>query len=167
MESTFAPEENVIIGNVAFYGATTGKAFINGKAGERFCVRNSGVQAVVEGIGDHGCEYMTGGTVVVLGGVGRNFGAGMSGGIAFVYDKDRTLVSKSNTEGLNFNPVENTDDLNTLKDLVEEHYNMTLSPLAQRLLENWEQEVTHFVKVLPEEYRLALLRLEEENTETV
>ena len=167
MESTFAPEENVIIGNVAFYGATTGKAFINGKAGERFCVRNSGVQAVVEGIGDHGCEYMTGGTVVILGGVGRNFGAGMSGGIAFVYDKDHTLVSKSNTDGLNFIPVETTGDLHTLKELVEEHYNMTLSPLAQRLLENWEQEVTHFVKVLPEEYRLALLRLEEENTETV
>ncbi|WP_124981434.1 glutamate synthase large subunit [Nonlabens xiamenensis] len=164
MESTFVPEENVIIGNVALYGATSGKAFINGKAGERFCVRNSGAQAVVEGIGDHGCEYMTGGTVVILGSVGRNFGAGMSGGIAYVYDPSSELQRKSNSEGLNFGPVQQEEDLQLLKEMVEEHYNATYSKLAQRLLENWEREVHHFIKVLPEEYRQALLKLAEEQT---
>ena len=162
-EATIKPEENVIIGNVALYGATSGEAYINGKAGERFAVRNSGAKAVVEGIGDHGCEYMTGGTVVVLGEVGRNFGAGMSGGIAFVYDKAGTLSRKANKEGaLNLYPVQELEDIQTLKGLVENHYNMTLSPIAQRLLENWEVELKHFIKVLPEEYKQALIRLENE-----
>jgi glutamate synthase (ferredoxin) len=162
-EATIKPEENVIIGNVALYGATSGEAYINGKAGERFAVRNSGAKAVVEGIGDHGCEYMTGGTVVVLGEVGRNFGAGMSGGIAFVYDKAGTLSRKANKEGaLNLDPVQELEDIQTLKGLVENHYNMTLSPIAQRLLENWEVELKHFIKVLPEEYKQALIRLENE-----
>lgn len=162
VDATIVPEENVIIGNVAFYGATAGEAYINGKAGERFCVRNSGATAVVEGIGDHGCEYMTGGVAVILGNVGRNFGAGMSGGIAYVYDPESSLSRKANSEGLNFLKVDESQDILQLRELVENHYNATLSPLAQRLLENWEKEISNFTKVLPEEYRQALLRLEEE-----
>lgn len=162
VDATIIPEENVIIGNVAFYGATAGEAYINGKAGERFCVRNSGATAVVEGIGDHGCEYMTGGVAVILGDVGRNFGAGMSGGIAYVYDPESSLSRKANSEGLNFLKVDESQDILQLRELVENHYNATLSPLAQRLLENWEKEISNFTKVLPEEYRQALLRLEEE-----
>lgn len=161
-EATITPEDNVIIGNVALYGATSGEAYINGKAGERFCVRNSGAQAVVEGIGDHGCEYMTGGVAVILGTVGRNFGAGMSGGIAYVYDTENTLSRKANLEGLNLDPITEQDDEQQLKQLVENHYNATFSPLAQRLLENWEAALPHFVKVLPEEYKQALLKLEAE-----
>jgi len=163
-ESTIIPEENIIIGNVALYGATSGEVYINGKAGERFCVRNSGAQAVVEGIGDHGCEYMTGGRAVILGEVGRNFGAGMSGGIAYVYDSNKTFEKKCNKEGLNLDPVDTAEDIQELKSLIENHYNATLSPLAQRLLENWQKELPKFIKVLPEEYRQALVRLEEENT---
>ncbi|WP_339845092.1 glutamate synthase large subunit [uncultured Dokdonia sp.] len=162
VEATIIPEDNVIIGNVAFYGATAGEAYINGKAGERFCVRNSGARAVVEGIGDHGCEYMTGGVAVILGAVGRNFGAGMSGGIAYVYDVDSSLSRKANSEGLNFLKVEEKQDREELRQLVENHYNATQSPLAQRFLENWDVEIGNFTKVLPEEYRQALIRLEEE-----
>ncbi len=165
-DATITPEENVIIGNVAFYGATSGEAYINGKAGERFCVRNSGARAVVEGIGDHGCEYMTGGVAVILGEVGRNFGAGMSGGIAYVYDKKGSLFQNTSLEGLNLDPITESKDKDQLRRLVENHYNATLSPLAQRLLENWEKELTHFIKVLPEEYKQALIRLEKENTIT-
>ncbi len=162
-EATIIPEKNVIVGNVALYGATAGEAYINGKAGERFCVRNSGAKAVVEGIGDHGCEYMTGGIAVILGEVGRNFGAGMSGGIAFIYDTNNTFKNHCNTEGLNLNPVTETEDIIILKSLIENHYNGTLSPLAQRILEKWEAELPKFIKVLPEEYRQALIRLEQEN----
>lgn len=161
-EATIVPEDNVIIGNVALYGATSGEAFINGKAGERFCVRNSGATAVVEGIGDHGCEYMTGGTTVILGEVGRNFGAGMSGGITYVYDVNKNFESHCNKEGLNIDPVTEQEDIQALKELIEKHYNATLSPLAQRILEHWDKSIKHFKKVLPEEYRQALLRLEEE-----
>ncbi|MDA8572956.1 glutamate synthase large subunit [Flavobacteriaceae bacterium] len=162
-ESTIVPEENIIIGNVALYGATSGEVYINGKAGERFCVRNSGAKAVVEGIGDHGCEYMTGGIAVVLGEVGRNFGAGMSGGIAYIYDPDKTFKSKCNQEGLNLDPLSDDAHILELRALIENHYNTTLSPLAQRILEQWEVAVKAFVRVLPEEYRQALIRLEEEN----
>ena len=162
-EATIIPEENIIIGNVALYGATSGEAYINGKAGERFCVRNSGAKAVVEGIGDHGCEYMTGGVAVILGEVGRNFGAGMSGGIAYIYDSHKTFKKRCNFEGLNLDPVTNKEDIKQLKLLIENHYNATLSPLAQRILENWEKELRKFIKVLPEEYRQALIRLEKEN----
>lgn len=163
-EATIVPEENIIIGNVALYGATSGEAYINGKAGERFCVRNSGAKAVVEGIGDHGCEYMTGGVAVILGEVGRNFGAGMSGGIAYVYDTKKTFERNCNKEGLNLDPLKSKEDIAELKDLIENHYNATLSPLAQRILENWNRELKKFIKVLPEEYRQALKRLEEENS---
>ncbi|WP_220628120.1 glutamate synthase large subunit [Confluentibacter sediminis] len=166
-EATIVPEENVIIGNVALYGATSGEIYINGKAGERFCVRNSGAKAVVEGIGDHGCEYMTGGMAVILGEVGRNFGAGMSGGIAFIYDSKNTFKKNCNADGLNLDPVTEPADIVALKELIENHYNYTLSPLAQRILENWETELPKFIKVLPEEYRQALIRLEKENLITL
>jgi glutamate synthase (ferredoxin) len=161
-EATIKPEENVIIGNVALYGATAGEAYFNGTAGERFCVRNSGAKAVVEGIGDHGCEYMTGGVAVILGAVGRNFGAGMSGGVAYVYDVNKRFHKQVNPEGLNIDPVTEQEDVVQLKEMIENHYNATLSPLAQRLLENWQEELPNFLKILPEEYRQALLRLEEE-----
>ncbi|MCW5517936.1 glutamate synthase large subunit [Muriicola sp. Z0-33] len=164
--ATFVPEENVITGNVSLYGATAGRAYINGKAGERFCVRNSGAKTVVEGIGDHGCEYMTGGVAVILGEVGRNFGAGMSGGIAYVYDKNNTFEKRCNKEALNLLPVEKEEDIKELKELIESHYNYTMSPLAQRILENWDTCLPKFVKVFPEEYRQALIRLEEEKLQT-
>ncbi|WP_425234213.1 glutamate synthase large subunit [Ulvibacterium sp.] len=166
-KSTLQPEENVITGNVTLYGATSGEAYINGKAGERFCVRNSGAKAVVEGIGDHGCEYMTGGIAVILGEVGRNFGAGMSGGIAYVFDEKNTFRQKCNTETLNLLEVDEDNDIKQLKQLIENHYNATLSPLAQRILEDWEQSLPKFVKVFPEEYRQALIRLEKEKLETI
>ena len=165
--STIVPEENVITGNVTLYGATAGRAYINGKAGERFCVRNSGAKTVVEGIGDHGCEYMTGGVAVILGEVGRNFGAGMSGGIAYVYDKNKTFEKNCSKEGLNLLAVEEDQDIKQLRELVESHYNYTMSPLAQRILENWEDCLPDFVKVFPEEYRQALIRLEEEKLQTI
>ncbi|HZJ20118.1 MAG TPA: glutamate synthase large subunit, partial [Pricia sp.] len=165
--STLVPEDNVITGNVTLYGATAGRAYINGKAGERFCVRNSGAKAVVEGIGDHGCEYMTGGVAVILGEVGRNFGAGMSGGIAYIFDEKKTFEKNCNTEDLNLLEVTEAQDVKQLKDLIESHYNSTSSPLAQRILENWEECLPKFVKVLPEEYRKALIRLEEERLETI
>jgi glutamate synthase (ferredoxin) len=164
--STLRPEENIIAGNVCLYGATSGEAYINGKAGERFCVRNSGARAVVEGIGDHGCEYMTGGVAVILGSVGRNFGAGMSGGIAYVFDSEGDFIGKCKNHSLNFLPVEETSDIRDLKELIENHYNATQSPMAQRILESWEACLPKFVKVFPEEYRQALIRLENEQLET-
>ena len=162
-EATIIPENNIIVGNVALYGATSGEAYINGKAGERFCVRNSGAKAVVEGIGDHGCEYMTGGVAVILGDVGRNFGAGMSGGIAYVYDPNKSFKTRCNSDGLNLDPLSDKAHIDELKQLIEDHYNATLSPLAQRLLEQWESTQQHFVRVFPEEYKQALIRLEKEN----
>ncbi len=166
-KSTLVPEENIITGNVTLYGATSGEAYINGKAGERFCVRNSGAKAVVEGIGDHGCEYMTGGVAVILGKVGRNFGAGMSGGIAYVFDEDGSFTKNCNGEALNLLAVEEDNDIRELRELIENHYNATLSPLAQRILENWESCLSKFIKVFPEEYRQALIRLEKEQLETL
>ncbi len=166
-KSTLKPEENVITGNVVLYGATSGEAYINGKAGERFCVRNSGAHAVVEGIGDHGCEYMTGGIAVILGEVGRNFGAGMSGGLAYVFDEKKTFERKCNSEDLNLLPVDEPTDIAQLRQLIENHYNATLSPIAQRILENWEKSLPLFIKVFPEEYKQALIRLEREKLETI
>lgn len=163
---TIVPEDNIITGNVTLYGATSGEVYINGKAGERFCVRNSGAKAVVEGIGDHGCEYMTGGVAVILGKVGRNFGAGMSGGIAFVLDQDQTFTQNCNADDLNIDPVKTKEDTQLLRDLIENHFVATSSPLAKRILENWETYLPKFKKVLPEEYRRALIRLENEQLET-
>ncbi|MDP5081679.1 MAG: glutamate synthase-related protein, partial [Winogradskyella sp.] len=162
---TIIPEDNIITGNVTLYGATSGEVYINGKAGERFCVRNSGAQAVVEGIGDHGCEYMTGGIAVILGKVGRNFGAGMSGGIAYVLDDDGNFEKEYSSLELNIDSVENVDDQIQLKDLIQKHYKATGSPLASRILENWNTYLPKFKKVLPEEYRRALERLEQEQLE--
>jgi len=165
-ESTIVPEDNVITGNVTLYGATSGEVYINGKAGERFCVRNSGAKAVVEGIGDHGCEYMTGGVAVILGEVGRNFGAGMSGGIAYIYDTNKTFEKHCNKEMLNLDPIVEEADIAELRGLIENHYNATLSPLAQRILEKWEKELPKFIKIFPEEYKQALIRLEKEKLAT-
>jgi glutamate synthase domain-containing protein 3 len=156
--STFAPEENIVIGNVALYGATSGEAYFNGVAGERFAVRNSGATAVVEGLGDHGCEYMTRGLVVVLGQCGRNFGAGMSGGLAFVLDAKGDFAEKRcNTTSVALEPVQpgEEDDL-IIRTLIERHVAATGSPLGKRILENWEQMLPKFLRVFPHEYRRAL-----------
>ena len=166
VESTIVPEDNIITGNVTLYGATSGEVYINGKAGERFCVRNSGAKAVVEGIGDHGCEYMTGGVAVILGDVGRNFGAGMSGGIAYVLDEKGTFKQHCNSSDLNINPVSDIEDQLQLEQLIENHFIATGSPLARRLLDNWKHNLPKFKKVLPEEYKQALIRLEKEQLET-
>ena len=160
--ATFKPEENIIIGNVALYGAITGEAYINGMAGERFAVRNSGAVAVVEGIGDHGCEYMTGGTVVVLGKTGRNFAAGMSGGIAYVFDPNKKFdATLCNMEMVAFDPMEE-EDFVKLRRLIRNHSMYTNSPLAKRILGDWENQSKYFIKVMPIDYKKALKRLAEE-----
>lgn len=160
--ATFKRENNIIIGNVALYGAITGEAYINGIAGERFCVRNSGATAVVEGIGDHGCEYMTGGTVAILGRTGRNFAAGMSGGVAYVFDEQKQFENGlCNMEMVALETLEE-DDLIKLRRLIKNHSMYTNSPLAKRLLEDWENQQKHFVKVMPRDYKIALQRLAEE-----
>jgi glutamate synthase (NADPH/NADH) large chain len=154
-KSTFVPEMNIIIGNVAFYGATSGKAFIRGKAGERFCVRNSGVKAVVEGVGDHGCEYMTGGKAVILGETGRNFAAGMSGGIAYVYDVKGVFPGNCNKEMVDLDPVED-ESTTELRNMITEHYQYTGSTVAKFILDDFENQLKHFIKVFPKDYKKAL-----------
>jgi glutamate synthase (NADPH/NADH) large chain len=151
----FVPEENIIIGNVAFYGATSGSAYIRGKAGERFAVRNSGVRAVVEGVGDHGCEYMTGGRVVILGDTGRNFAAGMSGGIAYVYDVKGQFPILCNKEMVDLDPVTNGDS-DELKDMIENHFAYTGSTVAKFILDDFENQLKNFIKVFPRDYKKAL-----------
>jgi glutamate synthase (NADPH) large chain len=151
----FAAEENVIVGNTVLYGATAGRAFFRGLAGERFAVRNSGAHAVVEGVGDHGCEYMTGGRVVVLGPTGRNFGAGMSGGIAYVYDEHNGFAGCCNTELVELESLSEHDEAE-LKDLIAEHAERTGSLVAQRMLDAWDASVARFVKVMPRDYKRAL-----------
>jgi glutamate synthase domain-containing protein 2/glutamate synthase domain-containing protein 1/glutamate synthase domain-containing protein 3 len=153
--STFVPEDNVLVGNVALYGATRGEVFLRGRAGERFAVRNSGATAVVEGTGDHGCEYMTGGTVVVLGATGRNFAAGMSGGVAYVLDADGAFPSRVNGEMVRLEPME-SEDFQTVRGLVHKHWQRTQSQLAWRVLSGWRQWSRRFVKVMPVEYRRVL-----------
>jgi glutamate synthase (ferredoxin) len=157
--SIFKAEENIIAGNVALYGATSGTAYIRGIAGERFCVRNSGVNAVVEGVGDHGCEYMTGGVVVVLGQTGRNFAAGMSGGVAYVYDEKSDFASRCNTEIVELEPLGDGDQA-LLKIMVEKHAEYTGSSLATMMLINWSNAVNQFVKVMPMDYKRVLQALE-------
>jgi glutamate synthase (ferredoxin) len=151
--ASFVPEENVIIGNVAFYGATGGEVFISGVAGERFCVRNSGVNAVVEGVGDHGCEYMTGGRVVVLGKTGRNFAAGMSGGIAYVLDTDSEFANHCNMEMVQLFELEDDDEAELVRGLIQKHVNYTGSKVAWRLLDQWEDSRNFLVKVYPNDFR--------------
>jgi glutamate synthase (NADPH) large chain len=148
----FVPEENIIIGNVAFYGATSGEAFIRGKAGERFCVRNSGANTVVEGVGDHGCEYMTGGRVVILGNTGRNFAAGMSGGIAYVYDVNAQFNSLCNKEMVDLDNVDE-EDIDELKTMIQKHYAYTASTVAKFVLDDFENQLKNFVKVFPKDYK--------------
>lgn len=160
--SSFAPEENVIGGNVILYGATSGEVYLNGRAGERFAIRNSGALAVVEGVGDHACEYMTGGRVVVLGPTGINFGAGMSGGIAYVYDADGRFDSLCNTDMIDLDPLDESDE-KELKHLIENHLKYTGSPKAKRILANWDRERELFVKVFPMEYRCALNNMKNQN----
>ncbi|XP_050387175.1 glutamate synthase 1 [NADH], chloroplastic isoform X1 [Argentina anserina] len=160
--SKFDPKENIVIGNVALYGATSGEAYFNGMAAERFCVRNSGARAVVEGVGDHGCEYMTGGTVVVLGKTGRNFAAGMSGGIAYVLDIDGLFLSRCNPELVDLEKVEEEEDMMTLKMMIQQHQRHTKSMLASEVLADFENLLPKFIKVIPREYKRALENLREE-----
>jgi glutamate synthase (NADPH/NADH) large chain len=155
-QATFVPEDNIIIGNVALYGATDGAAYIRGKAGERFAVRNSGALAVVEGVGDHGCEYMTGGHVIVLGETGRNFAAGMSGGIAYVYDPNQLLPDRCNKEMVDLDPCDEHDSA-FLKTQLEQHVAFTKSNVAHYILGDMENALRHFVKVFPKDYKKALL----------
>ncbi len=160
----FKAEENIIIGNVALYGATSGKAFINGIAGERFCVRNSGATAVVEGVGDHGCEYMTGGCVVVLGPTGKNFAAGMSGGIAYVLDEDRSFYKRLNKELVSFEDVSNKYDVLELKGLIQEHVAYTNSEKGKHILDHFSEYLPKFKKIVPHDYRRmmnAIVQMEE------
>ena len=158
--SPVVAEENIIIGNVAFYGATSGEGYIRGIAGERFCVRNSGVKAVVEGVGDHGCEYMTGGRAVILGPTGRNFAAGMSGGIAYVLDEVGDFAKfRCNTEMVALESVNTTDDVAELQQMLEDHYRYTESAVARRCLDNWNDMRGKFIKVIPLDYKRALEQL--------
>lgn len=154
-EAGFVPEENIIVGNVAFYGATSGEAYIRGKAGERFCVRNSGANTVVEGVGDHGCEYMTGGRVVILGDTGRNFAAGMSGGIAYVYDVKGQFAENCNMEMIDLDPVINGES-EELFDMITRHYAYTGSTVAKFILDDFENQLRNFVKVYPKDYKKAI-----------
>jgi glutamate synthase (NADPH) large chain len=155
--SDFEPEKNILIGNVAFYGGTSGEAYINGIAGERFCVRNSGVKAVVEGVGDHGCEYMTGGKVIVLGKTGRNFAAGMSGGIAYLLDFDEIFCNKSMVL---LEKVESEEELNDIKEMIQKHVEYTGSPQGKRVLDDWKSYSSRFTKVIPKDYKRMLENIE-------
>ena len=152
-EAKFSPRENILIGNVAFFGATSGTAFIRGIAGERFCVRNSGATAVVEGVGDHGCEYMTGGKAVILGDTGRNFAAGMSGGVAYVLDTKQDFAAKCNMEMVSLETVDTDAESEELKALISEHLAATGSDVASELLSDWNNSVKQFVKVMPVDYK--------------
>jgi glutamate synthase domain-containing protein 3 len=156
-KSEFVPEENILIGNVCLYGATSGEAYFGGMAGERFAVRNSGATAVVEGVGDHGCEYMTNGLVVVLGRTGRNFAAGMTGGVAYVLDRDGDFQSiRCNRAEVDLEPVSDPKDIEKLYQLIAQHCEFTDSPQAKWILENWGATLPKFIKVFPHEYKRVL-----------
>ncbi|NJL00177.1 MAG: glutamate synthase large subunit [Spirulinaceae cyanobacterium SM2_1_0] len=159
-ESSFAPEDNILIGNVAFYGATGGEAYINGAAGERFCVRNSGVNAVVEAVGDHACEYMTGGRAIILGATGRNFAAGMSGGIAYVLDEAGDFERRCNRQMVDLLPLTDAEEVEDLRQAVMRHVEYTHSPKGKRLLASWEAVVPQFVKVMPRDYARVVKAIE-------
>ncbi|HBQ64035.1 MAG TPA: glutamate synthase large subunit, partial [Clostridiales bacterium] len=155
-QATFVPEQNILIGNVALYGATSGEAYFRGEAGERFCVRNSGAQAVADAVGDHGCEYMTGGRVVILGATGRNFAAGMSGGIAYVLDEAGDFHRRCNMEMVELTPLTDPREIRRVRGMVEKHYRYTGSDSARRVLGDWDQMVSRFVKVYPKDYKRML-----------
>jgi len=154
--ATFVTEDNIITGNVVLYGATSGEAYISGRAGERFAVRNSGALAVVEGVGDHGCEYMTGGRVIVLGHTGRNFAAGMSGGVAYVFDTTGSFVRRCNTDLVDLEPLQEIEDLELVKDLITRHLHHTGSQFAARILRDWSDALPLFSKVMPRDYKRVL-----------
>jgi glutamate synthase (NADPH/NADH) large chain len=154
--SSFKAENNILVGNVCLYGATSGQAFLRGRAAERFAVRNSGAQAVIEGCGDHGCEYMTGGRVVILGQTGRNFAAGMSGGIAYVWDPAGDFISRCNLGLVELERVETPEDLAELLNLIESHRKFTQSSVAAHILHNWPEVTAQFVKVMPVDYKRVL-----------
>ena len=166
-ESSFKSEENILVGNVCLYGATSGTAFFRGCAAERFCVRNSGASAVIEGVGDHGCEYMTGGCVVILGPTGRNFAAGMSGGVAYIWDPENNFPANCNMEMVELEKVEDTEDIANLKELIEEHSQRTGSKVASKLLDNWSGSLSQFVKVMPTDYKRVLLERKKAKKELV
>lgn len=159
-QASFIPEENIIIGNVALYGATSGEAFIRGKAGERFAVRNSGANVVVEGVGDHGCEYMTGGRAIILGDTGRNFAAGMSGGIAYIYNVNGLFAERCNTEMVELDPPE-ADDISFLHDMITKHYAYTASTVAKFILDDFDNQSKNFIKVFPSDYKKVLKQKEQ------
>ena len=165
--SSFVPEENIIAGNVVLYGATSGEAYFRGIAAERFCVRNSGASTVVEGVGDHGCEYMTGGRVVVLGKTGRNFAAGMSGGIAYIWDRDGNFTDNCNPDMVELEAVEQDKDINELKTLIKNHMKYTGSTLAREALENWDNALEQFIKVMPTDYKRVLAEIKNEKEQAV
>ena len=161
-KATFVANKNVIIGNVALYGATSGSAYINGIAGERFCVRNSGATAIVEGIGDHGCEYMTGGTVIILGDFGRNFAAGMSGGIAYIYNKNAYFDEKKfNLEMVELESLKK-EDIKIVKKIIQNHFNYTNSSVAKNIIASWNNEIKNFIKIMPSDYKRALEMIKKE-----
>ena len=164
-DAGFVAEDNIIIGNVAMYGATGGEVYVRGRAGERFCVRNSGVRAVIEAVGDHGCEYMTGGVVVVLGSTGRNFAAGMSGGIAFVNDEDGDFEIRFNPGLADLEPVTEPEDIDTLRSMIEDHFNLTDSVSARRILEDWGEALPRFKKIMPRDFRRVLQEQQQRETE--
>ncbi len=166
-DSDLVSHKNIVTGNVTLYGATSGEAYISGIAGERFCVRNSGATAVVEGIGDHGCEYMTGGRVVVLGPCGRNFGAGMSGGYAYIYDEDGTFANETNTELIDLEKLIDEKDIEELKEIIQKHIKYTKSKIASEILENWEANQSKFIKVMPMAYKRMLKAFETVRAEGV
>jgi glutamate synthase domain-containing protein 3 len=161
-KADYRPDENILIGNTTFYGAISGEAYLSGVAGERFCIRNSGLYAVVEGVGDHGCEYMTGGRVIVLGKTGRNFAAGMSGGIAYVYDEDKIFRGRCNMDMIELEKVKE-EDKDTIYNLLHNHFKYTKSSKAKKIIDNLPEELNNFVRVIPIEYKRILegVKLEE------
>jgi glutamate synthase (ferredoxin) len=160
-KATFVPEENIIIGNVAFYGATGGEAYVRGMAGERFCVRNSGLNTVVESVGDHGCEYMTGGKVVVLGATGRNFAAGMSGGVAYILDEAGDFATHCNKQMVALEKFENAEEAEDVRQMIQRHAKYTDSQRAWKILALWEAMAPKFVKVMPMDYKRVLQSLKQ------
>ena len=164
-ESSFVPEENVIIGNVALYGATGGRAFFRGLAAERFCVRNSGARAVVEGVGDHACEYMTGGRAVILGSTGLNFAAGMSGGVAYVWDPNESFGEKCNKGTVDLEAIDADEDIAELRELIELHKQYTDSTVAAEILDSWPDVLGEFIKVMPTDYKRVLVERKKHDEE--
>ena len=154
--SSFTAEDNILIGNVVLYGATSGEAFFRGRAAERFCVRNSGARTVIEGVGDHGCEYMTGGRVVVLGPTGRNFAAGMSGGIAYIWDPNEIFLQNCNLGMVELEDLSQPEDIEEVRDLIARHVEYTGSNIGEKLLSDWDTTIGQFVKVMPTDYKRVL-----------